>query len=301
MYMKKKLIYVGSTMLFFIILTVLSITCYHLFTNEENETPLFEETTFPKVDASLATQPLMDAFYADFTSTKPENVNINYTNTHPGYIRLIDGEVDLIIVTEPSEEELAYAKEKNVELEVIPVVNEAFVFFINKNNPVENLTLEEIQKIYSGKITNWKSVGGENAEIMAYQRPKNSGSQTGMLSLVMKDIKLKEPIKDEMIETMAGIIKYVAEYKDSARSIGYSYYYYATTMYGNENIKFVGINNIKPTYEAIQNHTYPIMSAYYIVMRKDTPKDSPTRKLADAMLSTRGQLVAKDAGYVPIK
>ena len=76
-------------------------------------------------------------------------------------------------------------------MEVTPVVNEGFVFFTNVNNLVNGLSLKEIQDIYTDKITNWNQVGGDNAKIIAYQRPENSGSQTGMLSLVMKDKKIK--------------------------------------------------------------------------------------------------------------
>ena len=100
---------------------------------------------------------------------------------------------DLILVVEPSEDEINYAKEKNVELQYDKVVNEGFVFFVNAKNPVDSLTLEQIQKIYSGEITNWSEVGGNDEKILAYQRPENSGSQTGMLSLVMKGIKMKKP------------------------------------------------------------------------------------------------------------
>ena len=74
-------------------------------------------------------------------------------------------------------------------MEVTPVVNEGFVFFTNVNNLVNGLSLKEIQDIYTDKITNWNQVGGDNVKIIAYQRPENSRSQTGMLSLVMKDKK----------------------------------------------------------------------------------------------------------------
>ena len=84
---------------------------------------------------------------------------LNYSNTHPGYVKLINGEVDLIVVTEPSEEELKLAKEKGIELEVIPVVKEGFVFYVNRDNKVDNLSVEQIQKIYTGEIKNWKEVG----------------------------------------------------------------------------------------------------------------------------------------------
>ena len=132
--------------------------------------------------------------------------SFDYSNTHPGYIKLIDGEKDLIVVTQPSEEELEYAKSKNVELEVIPVVNEGFVFYVNSENPVSTLSLEQIQDIYSGKITNWKEVGGNDEKIRAFQRPVNSGSQTGMLALVMKDKELMEAPKEDMVDTMEAIV-----------------------------------------------------------------------------------------------
>ena len=96
--------------------------------------------------------------------------------------------VDLIIVTEPSDEEIEMAKKYNIEMLIKPVCYDAFVFITHKDNPVDNLTIEEIQKIYSGQITNWKEVGGNDEKIRAYQREENSGSQTAMEKLVMQGI-----------------------------------------------------------------------------------------------------------------
>lgn len=268
--------------------------------------PLFTLDNYPKVDASLATQPLTNAFIKNFTSIDVDVTTLGYSNTHPGYIKLIDDEVDLIVVTEPSEDELAYAQSKGVELEIVPVVKEGFVFYVNEKNPVDNLTLEEVQKIYSGKITNWSEVGGNDEKIRAFQRNVNSGSQTGMLSLVMKDIPLMEPLTEDRIGSMVDIINIVSSYDNGLNSIGYSYYYYATTMYDDidkdvaDRIKLLGINGVKPNYDTIKDGSYPIQTAYYIVIRKDEPQDSNTRKLRDAMLSARGQDVAKEAGYVPV-
>lgn len=123
---------------------------------------LYELADFPKVDASLATQPLVNAMVANFTGIPEKDFDesvLNYTNTHPGYVKLINDEVDLIVVTQPSKEELELAKQKGVELEVIPVVKEGFVFYVNSQNPVDSLTVEQIQKIYTGEIKNWKEVG----------------------------------------------------------------------------------------------------------------------------------------------
>ncbi len=275
--------------------------------DEKSTEPLFSLADYPKVDASLATQPLTNAFIRNFTGINVNEEELDYTNTHPGYVRLINGEVDLIVVTEPSQEELKLAEEKGIELEVIPVVKEGFVFYVNGQNKVDNLTLEQIQKIYTGEITNWLEFGGNNEEIIPYQRPENSGSQTGMLSLVMKDLELMEPIKENLVQTMSEIINLVSDYDNGKNSIGYSYYYYATTMYNEideqiaQGIKLLSINGVKPTYNTIKDGSYPIQTAYYIVINKNESKDSKTRKLVDAMLSARGQNVAKEAGYVPVK
>lgn len=269
---------------------------------------LYDLATFPKIDASLATQPLTNAIVKDFTGGQDFDTNVlNYSNTHPGYVKLINDEVDLIVVTEPSEEELELAKQKGVELEVIPVVKEGFVFYVNSKNPVESLTTEQIQKIYTGEIKNWKEVGGQDEEITAFQRPVNSGSQTGMLSLVMKGLKLMNAPKEKLIGTMEEIVNLVSSYQNGKNAIGYSYYYYATTMFETidktvaSNIKLLGIDGVKPNKQTIKDSSYPFTTAYYIVINKADPEGSPARKLANELLSSRGQQVAEDTGYVPVK
>lgn len=317
----KKIFKIFIALLFICIITFLCYESYVLFTNQVDKdndeklaeeqldfTPIFTLENYPKVDASLATQPLTNAFIKTFTGE--ENISeeyLDYTNTHPAYIRLIDKEADLIVVTEPSEDELKYAKDNDVELEVIPVVREGFVFYVNSENTVDNLSLEEIQKIYTGEITNWSEVGGDDEKIRPFQRPENSGSQTGMLSLVMKDLKLMEPIKENLADSMYDIINLVSSYDNGKNSIGYSYYYYAATMFDSidkniaDGIKLLKVNDVLPSNETIKNMTYPLQTAYYIVIRKDEPENSDTRKLVEAMLSREGQTVAEEVGYVGVK
>ena len=290
------------------------IGCYFLYNNltkentenvkkiaEEISTdPLFTDEDYPIVDGSTATIPLAEAFEANFKAKAIEDVNIEHSKTHNAYVKLINGEVDLILVTEPSEDALELAQENNVELEVVKVVNEGFVFFINNSNPVKSLTLEEIQKIYSGEITNWKEVGGNDEEILAYQRPVNSGSQTGMLSLVMKDKEIVEAPTEHIASDMMDIIDVVSDYENNSGAIGYSYYYYANTMYLSDDIRLLAVDGVEPNNETIKEGEYPIQTAYYIVIRKNEPEGSKTRALMNAMLSTRGQMAAENAGYVPL-
>lgn len=275
-----------------------------VITNEK----LYSLENFPKIDASLATQPLTNAFVKNFTGVNEIDESVlNYSNTHPGYVKLINDEVDLIVVTEPSKEELELAKQNGVELEIIPVVKEGFVFYVNSQNKVENLSIEQIQKIYTGEIKNWKEVGGDDEPIMAYQRPVNSGSQTGMLSLVMKGLPLMEAPKENLVDTMYEIVNLVSNYKNGKNSLGYSYYYYANTMFQTidkeiaNNIKMLGINGVKPNNQTIKDDSYPFRTAYYIVINKADGENEPSRILAKYMLSARGQKVAEKAGYVPVR
>ena len=115
---------------------------------------LYELKEYPKIDGSTATLPLAEAFKANFT--KSEEVEVTHSKTHNAYVKLINDEVDLILVTEPSEDELELAKQKGVELEVIPVVKEGFVFYVNSENEVDNLTTEQIQKYTQVKLLTGK-------------------------------------------------------------------------------------------------------------------------------------------------
>lgn len=302
--------------MFMIIVTLGCVGAYFYFTQEDevvvdepqiSTDSLYTLDAYPRVDGSTATQPLGLAFKQNFTGEEIASEDYVVSKTHNAYVKLINKEVDLILVTSPSEDELKLAKDKGMELEVIPVVKEGFVFYVNSNNKVDNLTTKQIQQIYSDKITNWKTVGGKDKKILAYQRPVNSGSQTGMLSLVMKDVKIAEAPTEHIAASMADIINFVSAYDNAENAIGYSYYYYATTMFQDidkdiaDGIKLLSVDGVKPNAETIRNGSYPFTTAYYIVIDKAADENSPARKLANYMLSDRGQKVATEAGYVSVK
>ncbi|MGB7593951.1 MAG: substrate-binding domain-containing protein [Erysipelotrichaceae bacterium] len=265
--------------------------------------PVFTLETYPKVDGSTVTIPLSEAICAALTKKTLDEVRpfIKHNTTHPAYLNLIDKKADLIFVTSPSADELKYAKEKGVELEVVPIVSEAFVFLVNAKNPVEALTLSQIQKIYTGEIKNWKEVGGEDQAIIAYQRPVNSGSQTGFLDLVMKGLKPMTPPMDQIPVGMGELIDIVASFDHQAAGIGYSYYYFVMDMWGDQNIKLMKVDGIYPDKTTISTKKYPITTAYYAVYRKDEKNGSDVRKIVKWLLGDEGQLLAEDAGYVKVR
>lgn len=265
---------------------------------DNNKETLFTLKNYPKIDGSISTLPLAEAFKSAFTGTDIENVDVTHSKTHNAYLNLINKNVDLILVPYPSEEELQLAEQAEVELEIVPVVKEPFVFFVNKENVIDNLSLTQIQDIYSGKITRWNEVGGADAEILAFQKPTNSESQNGMVSLIMQDISMMPPITETINSGMTDIIGVISEYNNKSTAIGYAYDYYAKTMYPSDSIKYLSIDEIEPTYDNIKNGLYRFQTTYYAVIRKDEPEDSDARKLLKEMISTNGQNIAKEAGYV---
>lgn len=267
------------------------------------EKPDFTRETYPRVDGSTATIPLSEAIACELLGlSKEEGTNfIKHNTTHNAYMNLINNSADIIFVTEPSEEELQAAREKNIELEVIPIVKEAFVFLVNVENPVNSLTSQQIRDIYQGRIKNWREVGGADMDIVAYQREPNSGSQTLMEQIVMKGLKMEEPEKKLIVMGMGELIESVAKYDNSEKALGYSVYYYARSMYNRDTIKLIAVDGVFPDNKSISSGKYPFTSAYYAVIKKSEPSDSPQRKLIEWILSKEGQRIAEESGYVPME
>ena len=264
--------------------------------------PEFTIETYPKVDGSTATIPLSEAIAQNlFSMTNQEATSfVKHNKTHSAYVNLVEGKADIIFVTEPSADELQIAKDANVELEVVPVVREGFVFVVNASNPVDSLTVKQVQDIYQGKIKNWKEVGGNDIEIIPYQRNANSGSQTLMEQLVMRDLEMMDAPGYTIISGMDGLIDVVSNYDNSEGALGYSVYYYANIMYNNDSLKLLAIDGVIPNNSDISSLKYPFTSAYYAVIKKSDAKDAVSRQLLNWVLSEEGQKLAEQAGYVPV-
>lgn len=270
-----------------------------------NETALNNEKAknYPRVDGSTANMPMMAmirSMYLGEELAEAEN-NTTVTTTDYAWRNLIDGKNDLLLVYEPSSETKKIIEDSGVKLKITPIGVDALVFIENEKNRVNNLTTENIQDIYSGKITNWKELGGEDQKIEAFQRVLNSGSQTLFLNLVMKDKKPMNPPVNYMIEGMDGLIEALASYNGSGNSIGYSVFYYAKKMYAVPGLKLVSVDGVEPKDETIASGEYPFLNQYYLVIREDTKADSETMKLYNYILSEDGFTAIKKAGYIPIE
>lgn len=261
----------------------------------------FTTEDFPLIDGATALAPYYELMASKMLNLPLEEARqwVLCNKTDGAYENLINGKVDMIFCSMPSEEQQAMADEKGFEFEMTPFLNGGFVFFVNKDNPVDSLTVEQLHDIYAGKITNWKDVGGEDAEIIAYQRPNNSGSQTGMYHYIISEDEIMEAPTEMKIAEMGGIVDAVASYENSEGAIGYSYYYYVTSMHYTDQIKLLEIDGIAPSDETIADGTYPIINPSYAIISAATPKDSAVRDILDWLVSEEGQETAREAGYVP--
>lgn len=255
----------------------------------------------PRIDGAAALFPVYSAFVNAVypNTTKLHDGIFEYNNTPDGYRLLAEKETDIFIGVYPSDEQRAYAEENQTTFEYTPIGTEAFVFFVHKDNPITNLTTEQIKDIYSGKITNWKDVGGKNEKIAAFQRNEDSGSQS-MLKRFMGDTPIADAPTEMVNDLMAGIIEQVADYKSKTNSIGFSFRYYVEGIIKNPDIKMISIDGAAPTSENIRNGSYPILTPIYAVTYKENQNNN-VNKLLEWILSDEGQYIINETGYVGIK
>ena len=283
----------------------------------DEEATLKFETPSIDMDGATALYPVYSAFVQavypegkydiyDFKYNEDEGYGqVTCTGTIEAYERLIEGKTDIIFCAAPSKDQLALAEASGVQLHLTPIGREAFVFFVNSENPVEGLTVEEIQGIYTGEIRNWRELGGKNQRIRPYQRAENSGSQSALLRL-MEGLPLMEPEKEDRIAGMGGIINEVASYRNHKNAIGFSFRFYSTEMVENEQIRLLALNGVLPTKETIRSGEYPISSNFFAVTASPIGEPAPEESNADLrafidwILSEQGQEIIELTGYVGV-
>lgn len=265
---------------------------------------VFTRENFPRLDGSTATVPLGQAAASVLLGESRASVDdlIQFSKTSQAYYNLADGAADLLLTAEGSEDAYAYRDQLGKTWRMEPIAAETLVFFVNGDNPVDNLTLDQVRDIYGGAIVNWSQVGGSDAPIQAYQRPAGGGSQAIMDKEVMGDRPMAEPANAEyVVATMEGIIQAVRAWDDRPDALGYTVYYYASDMGMADGLKLLSIDGVFPNDDTIRDGSYPIHTAYYAVMDAETPADSPTGILFDWLLSQEGQNLIAHEGYVSVK
>ncbi len=276
--------------------------------------------SYPSIDGSTVSLPMALECARQHLSLGEQDLEgfVFLSTTHSAYEHLIlkqpngsamipsQGEgmdaahpVDLILVTPPSQEEMSMAEAANVQLVMKPVCYDAFVFITHADNPVQSLTVRQIQDIYSGTITNWKAVDGQDQPIAAYQRPVNSGSQTAMIELVMQGQPLAAAKENYVVPYMDGLVERIGEYENNTMSIGYTYQFYLDSLYRGQNIKVLAVEGITPDPQNLRSGQYPFTTNYFAVIRGGEEKKVGGR-FQNWLVSKEGQRCLKQAGYIPM-
>lgn len=259
---------------------------------KEHETGINNEN-YPRIDGSTSTLKIVQALYREFIGDGGPDFPESASKTVPSYRKLIDGEVDMIFVPYASEDVLNEAKSKNVELEFYPVAAEALIFITPVDNTAENITKEQVRSIYLDySIKNWKEIGGPDKKLIPVCRNSDSGSQSQMDNLVLKNEKMHPGIKKNYVElTMEGMLEQVAFYHSGGLNgkptdgyaLGYTLYTYLKNINEitgiGERLKILSYEGVEPTVESIGDGSYTLADAYYAVVRKDLPAPHSAREI----------------------
>jgi len=249
----------------------------------------FVQTVYPKADYKNA-----------YKKHQLKEGQVRCTTTPNAYNALINGEVDIIFCMEPSKEQIDTAAKKGVKLNLTPIGKDAFVFVVQADNPVNNISYEQIRGIYSGQITDWKELGwDDHEEIKAFQRDKGSGSQT-LLESIMGDLPIIEPAQREVYFKMISLLRGVAVRSSyPSATIGYSFLFYTTEMVKNNEIKLLAINGVKPSRESIVSGEYIFSNTFYAITTGNETEN--TKKFINWILSDEGQYLIEKTGYIRVR
>lgn len=275
---------------------------------EPAETPaaseafVFTRENFPRLDGSTSTAPLAEAVCSVLLGESREDAAdlVRFAKTTNAYYNLLEGSADLLIVGEPNQDVLAEKESLGFEWEQAPFATDAFVFVVNEDNPVNSITIDEARRIYTGEITNWKELGGEDREIIPFQRNHDAGSQSLMEKLVMNGEPMMEAPTGYVAATMGQLMEAVKSYDGSPGAIGYSVYYYAEEMKMARGLKLLALEGVEPAPETIREERYPLLNPKYVVIPADAPEDAPNRILYNWLLGEEGQRLVAHEGYVSI-
>ena len=223
------------------------------------------------------------------------------TSTHDAYTNLIEGKCDLNLTARaPSEDELATAAKKGVKIELQPIARDALVFIVNYKNPVKSISRDQVVQIYQGKIQTWRSLGGATNAITALWRERNSGSRELFDLLVNNAHLIQEPQYSPKLfsNTMGGPFNGVTR---EVGALGYSVYYYEHYMALSPYTRTVAIDGVEPNADTIASGKYPFTADVYAAYRANESSNRPAMKLLDWLVSSEGQAVVRESGYVPAK
>lgn len=240
--------------------------------------------------------------WAETYQNEHADVRISVTGggSGTGIAALINGTVDIANASRSiKEEEIEEARSNGVEPFEIIIARDAIAVIVNPENPVSELTLQQISDIYSGKISNWKEVGGEDRPIVRLSRETNSGTHVYFLETVLrlgsKEDKTLFSTDTLLLPSSEGII---VEVRQNPNAIGYD-----GLGYVPDDLKMIaiakepGAPSVLPSIATVNDKSYPIARDLY--MYTDGEPGGIVKEYLDWILSSEAQEIVVELGFVP--
>jgi phosphate transport system substrate-binding protein len=230
------------------------------------------------------------------------SISVSGGGSGTGIAALLNGTTDIANASRKiKDEERAAALKNGIEPYEIEIARDAIGVIVHPDNPVQQLTLQQISDIYSGKITNWKEIGGEDRPIVLLSRESNSGTHVYFLEEVVrlgeKENRTLFSQDTLLLPSSEGII---AEVRQNPNAIGYDGLGYITSDVTTVAIApEAGGEFVKPSIATVNNGTYPIARPLFMYTPGEPTGDVKT--YLEWILGPAGQKIVKDLGFVPLQ
>ncbi len=207
----------------------------------------------------------------------------NPTGSGSGIQAVTDGSCDIGLSSRSLK-----AEEKESGLTETILAYDGIAVIVNPQNPVSDLTIENIADIYTGKITNWKDIGGNEGEIVLIGREANSGTRDGFESITGT----KENCKYRQELTSTGDV--ITTVANNENAIGY-----ASLASVKDTVKALKVDGVTPSEASVKDGTYKVQRPFVLVTKTDTKLSEAAQKFFDFALSEKAREYITSAGVVP--
>ena len=237
------------------------------------------------ISGSTSVGPLVELEEEEFEANNQDvTIEINQTGSSSGIKDTISGTTEIGMSSrELTDEESKNLKEVTIAVDGIGVV-------VNKNNPVKNLTLEQIKDIFTGKITNWSEVGGEDKEIVVVSREEGSGTRTAFQEIL--NYSTEDTVKNAIVNNSTGATKVMVEENDNA--IGYM-----SIGYIDDSIASVNVDGVEATADNVKSGEYKIQRPF-LFFYKEGALSEEGQEFIDFILSDKGQAIVAEENLVTV-
>ncbi len=239
------------------------------------------------VSGSTSVGPAMESIAEKFQEkNKDIAVEIQQVGSSAGIKNAIEGTSQIGMTSRDLKDE-----EKNAGLKETQIALDGIAIITHKNNEVKDLTIDQIKDIYTGKITNWKQVGGKDAPIVVLSREDGSGTRDGFQDKL--GFKSEELIKEAQISDGSGNIKSTVAGNENA--IGYISFGYV-----DDSVNKLKVGGVALTPENVKSNKYTMARPFILVNKEDVMTEQST-KLIDFILSDEGQKIMEEQGFISVK